>query len=77
MIGHLNNKYFCQDLGSKNGTYLKIVGREPLKIGSIVELGSYQFEVYYVNSKKKQMKIKVWNTTDKEFSPIMVKIDFN
>ena len=49
IIGHNGHNYYVKDLGSKYGTYIKITHRTQLERGTILEIGSFQFETIKID----------------------------
>jgi pSer/pThr/pTyr-binding forkhead associated (FHA) protein len=49
-ISYRKENFYLQDIGSTTGTFIKIKGKELLEETMILELGSRQFLVEYINS---------------------------
>ena len=61
-------RFFVKDLGSKSGTFIKVFNKEELKVGMIIEMGSFQFTITAVNQFSSSISLTAQNLNDSETS---------
>jgi hypothetical protein len=55
----MNGKHYLYDKGTESGTFIKIIQPRLLKVGTLVEIGSFVMEVKEVSRHSKIIMLKI------------------
>lgn len=65
-------RYYLQDLGTESGTFVKISLRQALKVGTLIEMGSFMFKVKAMDKAFQAIQLSCYHIVNKTLNDLTI-----